>query len=129
MEIPLRAGLIGWLKSDAALAGLLNAITEEAPSRTALPWLAIATSASVDWSTKTEPGYETRIAVELQLRGDRPEDGAALTSAVQARIAAIPRDQGAFRIVTLQFLRSRAEARANNTRAMLLEYRFRTIAA
>jgi hypothetical protein len=57
-----------------------------------------------------------------------PEDGAALTGAVQARIAAIPRDQGAFRIVTLQFLRSRA-ARANNTRAMLLEYRFRTIAA
>lgn len=129
MEIPLRASLIGWLASDATLGTMLNAIVEEAPSRTALPWLAIATSASVDWSTKTEAGYEIRIAVELHLRGDKPEDGAAVTSAVQARIASLPRDQGAYRIVTLNFLRSRAEARANNTRAMLLEYRFRTIAA
>jgi hypothetical protein len=129
MEIPLRARLIGWLQSDAALVTMLNAITQEAPSRTALPWLAIATSASLDWSTKTEAGYEIRIALELHLRGDQPEDGAAVTAAVQARIAAMPHDQGAFRIVTLQFLRSRAEQRAGNTSAMLLEYRFRTITA
>lgn len=129
MEIPLRASLIGWLASDALLATMLNSVTEEAPSRTALPWLAIATSASVDWSTKSEAGYETRIALELHLRGDRPEDGAAVTAAVQARVASLPRDQGAYRIVTLNSLRSRAEARPNNTRAMLLEYRFRTIAA
>jgi hypothetical protein len=128
MEIPLRAGLIGWLAGDATLVTMLNAITEEAPSRTALPWLAIATSASVDCSTKTEAGYEIRIAVELHLRGDQPEHGAAVTAAVQASIAALPRDMDGFRIVTLQFLRSRAEQRANNTRAMLLEYRFRTIA-
>lgn len=129
MEIPLRASLIEWLAGDALLATMLNSVTEEAPSRTALPWLAIATSASVDWSTKSEAGYETRIALELHLRGDRPEDGAAVTAAVQARVASLPRDQGAYRIVTLNFLRSRAEARPNNTRAMLLEYRFRTIAA
>lgn len=128
MEIPLRASLIDWLASDPALRAALIAITEEAPSRTALPWLAIASNASVDWSTKTEAGQEIRIAVELHMRGDRPGDGAALAGAVQARIAAMPRDQGGFRIVTLQFLRSRAEARAANTRAMLLEYRFRTIA-
>lgn len=129
MEIPLRAALIGWLGSDASLCAMLNSITEEAPSRTALPWLAIATSASLDWSTKTETGYEIRIALELHLRGDRPADGDGLTSAIQARLAATPRDQGSYRIVTLQFLRSRAEQRANNTRAMLLEYRFRTINA
>lgn len=129
MEIPLRAALIGWLQGDATLIGMLNAITQEAPSRTALPWLAIATSASTDWSTKTEAGCEIRIALELHLRGDQPDTGAAVTSAVQARIAAMPRDAGAFRIVTLQFLRSRAEQRAGNTSAMLLEYRFRTIAA
>ncbi|WDF72394.1 DUF3168 domain-containing protein [Novosphingobium sp. KACC 22771] len=129
MEIPLRASLIEWLAGDALLVTMLNSVTEEAPSRTALPWLAIATSASVDWSTKSEAGCETRIALELHLRGDRPEDGAAVTAAVQARVASLPRDQGAYRIVTLNFLRSRAEARPNNTRAMLLEYRFRTIAA
>lgn len=39
MEIPLRASLIAWLATDPALSGELNAITEEAPSRSSLPWL------------------------------------------------------------------------------------------
>ena len=42
MEIALRTVLIAWLRADPALAGQLNAIVEEAPSRTAMPWLAIA---------------------------------------------------------------------------------------
>ena len=128
MEIPLRASLIAWLASDPVVMGTLNLVAEEAPVRVALPWLAIAASSSVDWSTKTELGYETRIALELQMRGDVPGSGAALVSAIQSRIAALPREQDGFQIVTLQFLRSRAEQRPQNTRAVLLEYRFRTIA-
>ncbi|NCU12088.1 MAG: DUF3168 domain-containing protein, partial [Sphingomonadaceae bacterium] len=42
MEIALRAALIAWLQTDPVLAGQLNAVVEEAPSRTAVPWLAIA---------------------------------------------------------------------------------------
>lgn len=128
MEIPLRASLIAWLASDPVVMGTLNLVAEEAPVRVALPWLAIAASSSVDWSTKTELGYETRIALELQMRGDVPGSGAALVSAIQSRITTLPREQDGFQIVTLQFLRSRAEQRPQNTRAVLLEYRFRTIA-
>lgn len=128
MEIPLRASLIGWLASDPALSAALNAVTEEAPVRIALPWLAISASASLDWSTKTEVGYETRIALELHMRGDVPGSGAELVAAIQSRIADLPRNQSGFRIITLQFLKSRAEQRAPSTRAVLLEYRFRTIA-
>ena len=65
MEIPLRAALLAWLAADPALSGELNAIVEEAPSRAALPWLAVATSASADWSVKDRPGREVRIALEL----------------------------------------------------------------
>lgn len=128
MEIPLRASLIAWLASDPVVMGTLNLVAEEAPVRVALPWLAIAASSSVDWSTKTELGYETRIALELQMRGDVPGSGAALVSAIQSRITTLPREQAGFQIVTLQFLRSRAEQRPQNTRAVLLEYHFRTIA-
>jgi len=127
MEIPLRASLIGWLASDPALAGVLNSVTEEVPVRAALPWLAVAASSSVDWSTKTETGFETRIALELHLRGDAPGSGAAMVALIQSRVAALPRAQDGFRVVTLQFLRSRAEQRAQNIRAVLLEYRFRSI--
>ena len=129
MEIPHRAALVAWLQADATLSATLNSVTEEAPSRAAVPWLAISASSSLDWSTKTETGYETRIALELQMRGDTPASGASLVAAIQNAIAALPRVQTGFRIVTLTFLRSRAEQRANNTRAVLLEYRFRLIAA
>src|SRR5690606_19888909 len=72
MESELRAALIDWLRGDAVLAGLVNAVSEEAPSRASLPWLGIAASASADWSTKDRRGREVRVALELQMRGDDP---------------------------------------------------------
>ncbi|NBC37691.1 DUF3168 domain-containing protein [Novosphingobium sp. FSY-8] len=129
MEIPLRAALIAWLAGDATLATSLNAVTEEAPSRTSLPWLSIAASASADWSTKTETGYETRIALELHCRGDRPDSAATLVQAIQDRIKALPRTQDGFAVIGIHFLRARAEQRGESQRLILLEYRFRTLNA
>ena len=129
MEIPLRAALLAWLSADVVLAAQLNAIVEEAPSRTALPWLAVAASASADWSAKDVPGREVRIALELHCRGDQPAAAADLTAAIEARIGALPPDQPNLRVVNIIFLRARAEQRGANTRAILLEYRFRVLAA
>jgi hypothetical protein len=128
MEIALRAALIDWLEMDPALSEL-NAVAEEAPGRTELPWLAIAASASADWSTKDLAGREVRIALELHCRGDGLGTGAALMRAIESRIGALPGVQDGFQIVTSQFLRARSEQRPANTRAMLLEYRFRVLAA
>ncbi|WP_232491684.1 DUF3168 domain-containing protein [Novosphingobium kaempferiae] len=128
MEIALRAALIAWLAADATLAAGLNAVVEEAPSRTSLPWLAIASSASTDWSCKTATGREVRVALELHCRGDAPDTAANLVSAIEARVVSLPREQAGFDIATTQFLRARAEQRADNRRAILLEYRFRLLA-
>jgi hypothetical protein len=129
MEIPLRAALVNWLAEDTALASQLNAITEEAPSRTSLPWLAIVASASTDWSCKSAAGREVRIAVELHCRGDQPDAAANLIAAIEHRIEDLPRNQPTFFVTTIQFLRARAEQRTANTRAILLEYRFRLLSA
>ena len=129
MEIPLRAALLAWLAADPSLAAQLNAVTEEAPPRTALPWLAVAASASTDWSAKELRGREVRVALELHCRGDQPDAAAALVAGIEARIAALPSSQPAFQVVSIAFLRARAEMRAANTRAVLLEYRFRVLAA
>ncbi len=129
MEIALRAALLAWLSADTALAAQLNAVAEEAPSRTALPWLAISASASADWSAKQVAGREVRVALELHCRGDQPDAAGDLVAAIEARIASLPSDQGAFQIASSTFLRARAEMRAANTRAVLLEYRFRVLAA
>lgn len=128
MEIAFRTALIGWLAADPALSAQLNAVVEEAPTRTALPWLALAASASADWGTKDRTGREVRVALELHCRGDRPDAAAALVAAIEARIAALPPAQPGWRVASTAFLRARAEQRAANTRAILLEYRFRLIA-
>ena len=128
MEIALRSAVITWLQGDPGLSAQLNAVVEEAPSRTALPWLAIAASASADWSVKDRPGREVRLALEMHCRGDRPDTTATLVAAIESRITSLPAAQSGFQIVTAQFLRARAEQRASNTRAVLLEYRFRLLA-
>lgn len=128
MEVPLRAALLAWLAADPVLASRLNAITEEAPSRTSLPWLAVAASASADWSCKDRRGREVRVALELHCRGDTPDAAADLVAAIEARADALPRDQDGFAVITAQFLRARAEQRGESRRAILLEYRFRVLA-
>jgi hypothetical protein len=128
MESELRAALIGWLRADAILANLLNAVVEEAPSRTAPPWLGLVASASADWSTKDRAGREVRVALEIHCRGDDPGAAAAVTRAVEARIEALPRAQPGFAVANITFLRARAEQRPGNRRAVLLEYRFRLLA-
>lgn len=129
METALRAALIGWLASDPALAGRLNAVTEEVPARAAPPWLALIASASTDWSTKDRSGREVRVVLELVCRGDRSDAAAGLAAAIEARIVALPRAQPAFALVSSAFLRARTEQRAGNLRAILTEYRFRLLAA
>lgn len=128
METALRAVLIDWLAGDPELSGALNAIVEEAPSRTSLPWLAIAASASTDWSCKTNQGREVRVALELHCRGDRPDAAGDLVSAIERRVVSLPAPQTGFRVVTVQFLRARAEQRGESRRAILIEYRFRLLA-
>ncbi|MBT0667775.1 DUF3168 domain-containing protein [Novosphingobium profundi] len=127
MEELFRAALVDWLRADTMLAASLNAITEEAPARAALPWLALSASSSADWSGKTHEGREVRVALELQCRGDVPGAAAALVGQIEARIAELPDYLDDLQLVTTRFLRARSEQRSGNRRAVLLEYAFRLI--
>ena len=129
IENELRAALIGHLRADPVLQTMLNAVTEEAPSRASPPWLGIAASASTDWSHKTGRGREVRIAFELHARADEPRACFDMANAVQDAVESLPRGQDGFDLVGTLFLRGRVEERPRNTRAMLLEYRFRALAA
>ncbi|HWU02224.1 MAG TPA: DUF3168 domain-containing protein [Novosphingobium sp.] len=129
MDSQLRAALIAWLAADPVLAAGLNAVTEEAPSRSSLPWLAIASSSTADWSTKTETGYETRIALDLHCRADTPDTAASLVSAIQARIVALPRAQVGMAVIGIHFLRASAAQTSETTRKITVEYRFRVLLA
>lgn len=126
MENLLRVALLDWLRGDPALAAL-NAVEEESPLSASVPWLGIAASASTDWSTKDATGREVRIAFELATRGDDPAGDAGLVAAIGSRIESLPKSQSGFDLIGARFLRARTERRANNRRAVLLEYRFRIL--
>ncbi|MEP3052317.1 MAG: DUF3168 domain-containing protein [Erythrobacter sp.] len=126
MENLLRATLINWLRSDPALAGI-NAIEEESPLAVSPPWLGLAASGSIDWSTKDRRGLEVRLAMELETRTDDPIEDAEIVQAIETRIANLPRSQDGFELASSQFQRARSERRPNNLRGVLLEYRFRIL--
>lgn len=128
MESRFRRDLLAWLAGDGVLSAGLNAVAEEAPVAAAPPWLGLAASASADWGAKGAPGRGVRVALELVVRADDPETIAALTDALERRVATLSGDQGGYRVVVTQFLRSRAERRAGNLRAVLTEYRFLLLA-
>lgn len=124
MENDLRAALIAWLRADPALTGV-NAIEEEAPLSVSPPWLGIAASAGVDWGCKERAGREIRIALELESRADETAADAPLLGAIERRVLDLPPFHAGFELASIRFLRSRSEARSDNRRAALLEYRFR----
>ncbi len=124
MENNLRARLIEWLASDPALAGI-NTFEEESPLSSSPPWLGIAASGSVDWGCKDRRGSEVRLALELESRSDRPEADAELLRSIKSRVLNLPVFHSEFEVASVRFLRSRSEARADNRRGALLEFRFR----
>jgi hypothetical protein len=126
MENSLRTALITWLRGAPALSAL-NAIAEEAPLSVSPPWLGIAASASIEWGTKDRAGRETRIALELETRTDLADADAPLLAAIEARVFDLPPFQPGFELASVRFLRSRSEARPDNARAALLEFRFRIL--
>jgi len=128
MEIAFRRDLIAWLAADTTLSAGLNAVAEEAPTAAPPPWLGIGASASADWSTKDHRGCEIRVALELTCRGEEPDTIAALAAALERRVATLPSAQDGYRVVVSHFLRSRAERRKGNLRAVLAEYRFLILA-
>jgi len=127
MENDLRAALIAWLRADPALSPI-NGLEEEAPLSVTPPWLGIAASASIDWGTKDRPGREVRIALELESRTDGAAEDAPLLAAIERRVLDLPVFHSGFELASIRFLRSRSEARADNLRGALLEYRFRILA-
>ncbi len=126
MENDLRAAVITWLRADPALASI-NAIEEEAPLSATPPWLGIAASAGIDWGTKDRAGREIRIALELGSYTDATAGDSSLLSAIERRVLGLPKFQPGFELASIRFLRSRSEARTDNRRAALLEYRFRIL--
>ncbi|MEE4154462.1 MAG: DUF3168 domain-containing protein [Erythrobacter sp.] len=128
MENTLRQYLIEWLRNDPALAGI-NSIEEETPLSASPPWLGISASASSDWGTKDRPGREIRLALELETRIDDAGADGPLIAAIEQRVLGLPPFHENLEVASIRFMRARSEARADNLRGALLEFRIRLFSA
>lgn len=128
MESAFRSALMAWLRSDTTLGPQLNAILEDGPAAAPPPQLAIVASAAGEWGAKGAGGRQVRVALELQVQSDAPEQATALAAAIETRIVTMAPAQDGFRIVVTRFLRSRVERRPREIRAILFEYQFSLLA-
>lgn len=128
MENALWHHLIEWLRAAPELLEI-NSIVEEAPLSVSPPWLGISASASTDWGTKDRPGREIRVALELETRIDDPGADGPILAAIEQRVLEFPPFHPSLEVASIRFMRARSEARANNLRGALLEFRFRIFSA
>lgn len=96
----------------AAMAALeavpgLGGVYAGTPLQAAAPYAAVDTGLESDWSHKSGKGREVRLAATLWDKGERPARLPTLMAEAEAALEALGGEIGAWRLVTMQFLRSR----------------------
>jgi Protein of unknown function (DUF3168) len=118
---------------EAVHAALIDALAGVAPlygagpPRAEFPYIMISDSPVTDWSTKTQAGREIRLALNIWDDGEDPARMAGLVSAVEAALAAFPRDLPGWRLASLVFLRSLVSRDAAGPWVALVEHRIRVL--
>ena len=124
----LKTAAISVLEAHPVLATELTGIYDGPPPRAAFPYVSIADGISGDWSTKTAPGREIRLALNVWDDGEQASRLSSLIAHVEDAVAAMPRDLPRWRIASLVFLRSMIVRDAAGPWAGLVEYRVRMLA-
>jgi hypothetical protein len=112
----------------AALAGVaaLNGVYDGPPLQAALPYAMVEAGPESDWSHKSGVGRELRLTVTIRDGGERPARLRTLVAAAEARIESIGGALDGWRLVTMQFLRSRM-LRTDPEWTAVIDYRARLL--
>jgi hypothetical protein len=124
----IQAAAIAALKPVAGLSGAYAG-----PPLTAMtPYATVEAGPETDWSHKSGKGREVRLAVTVRDRGERADRLQEIAAAVEAALESMAAEMGGWRIVSLQFLRSRTVPAGKGSApewAAVIEYRARLLAA
>jgi len=106
--LAIRAAMLGALRDDVALAGLVNQIGDGPPAASgSTPWLALGEGSATAWGARAVDGVALRQPVQLMMRGDDMGAASAIAARVDAVLAALGGDVGGWRITSLRLERSR----------------------
>lgn len=131
----------GGALTEAAMAALrrvagLSGVFEAVPVQAADCHAVVEAGLESDWSHKSGAGREVRVAATIRAAGERPERLRAVAAQAEAALAELGGEmapstgsgQAAWRIVTMQFVRSRTVRDGRSEWATMIEFRARMLA-
>ena len=123
----VQKAVVAAMKAHAPLAGAVSGVFDGPPAGACFPYVAMADSPCVDWSHKSGRGREIRLAVSIWDDGKRAARLHALMREAEAAIEGMAVALDGWRVVSLNFLRSRVVRDADGPWAGLVEYRVRVL--
>ena len=124
----VQAAIAEALRNSVPVMAGVSGVYDGPPSRAAFPYIALSDGSGSDWSTKTAPGREIRVALTVWDDGDEASRLSSLMGHVEDAIAAMPGDLPGWRITSCVFLRSMVVRDAAGPWAGLVEHRVRMLA-
>jgi hypothetical protein len=115
----------------AALEGVagIGRVYDAPPLQAALPHAVVAIDVESDWSHKNGTGRELRLTATLHDKGERPLRLRRLASEAEAALAALAGEAGGWRLVAVQYLRTRMVRERSGGWAAVIELRVRMLRA
>jgi len=103
----VRGAIHAALSGDAALAALVQQVSEGAPLKASTPWLQLDDAQATGWGARGVDGLTLRQPIRLTVRGDDRARVEAVVARVEACLAAMADDAGDWRIIDLRCERAR----------------------
>ena len=119
----------------AAAVAALDAVSgvgrvyDSPPLQAALPHALVSIDLESDWGHKTGAGRELRLAASLFDKGERPLRLRRLVVDAESALGGFGAELGAWRLVSMQFLRTRIVREPGGRWAGVIEFRARLSAA
>ncbi len=124
----VQAAVAEALRNSAPVMAAVSGVYDGPPSRAAFPYIALSDGSGSDWSTKTAPGREIRVALTVWDDGEEPARLYGLMHDVDAAVSGIGRDLDGWRVASVAFVRSLVVRDPAGPWAGLVEHRVRVMA-
>jgi hypothetical protein len=113
----------------AALAAIegIGRVYDAPPLQAAVPHALVAIDGEADWGHKNGAGREVRLAATIHDRGERPVRLRRLATEAEAALGGIGPELDAWRLVTMQLVRTRIVSGPKGDWAAIIEYRARIL--
>ncbi len=103
----VRGAIHAALHGDAALAALVQQVSEGVPLKASAPWLQLDEAQATGWGARGVDGLTLRQPIRITVRGDDRARVDAIVARVEACLAGMPGDVGDWRITDLRCDRAR----------------------